>query len=156
VAVILVLLLSQIALEPGVKGIPLPRGLKLTTNIVRNEEDFLRVQMPPRERILIDYIEANTELRERVVTDGGHRVVFWAGRASTPSLCDITRERLDSGWLAGPQVIESTKGVTTVVLHTGLFKRFPDFLGWLQTNYDEVPVPADKAAVFRRKSSDET
>jgi len=85
-AIVLVLLASQIAIEPGVPGLPLPGALVLSTNLVRNHHEFLHVPVPEAEREIIDYLEANTMPGERIVTDGGHRITYWAGRASPPFL----------------------------------------------------------------------
>lgn len=157
VAIVAVALFSQICVEASMSGVPLAGGGVLTLNTVRNHAKFPNSSVPDQDQRIIEYLRAHTRPDEPVVSDG-HRAVFWSGRASPPFLCDITHERVLSGWLRDKDLIKHSTGVGTIVIQTGQLSRFPAFLQWVEENYDvalEVPGPSRTATIWRKAGAAE-
>jgi hypothetical protein len=145
-----VLLMSQISVDAGVPGVGLPGGMKITLSMLRNNSKFLHVDLREEDLRIMRYLRSHTEEDELVVSDG-HKAVYWAGRASPPFLCDLTRERIESGWLTDEDLIRHSSGVNVVVIQTGQLDRFPRFKEWLVANYDAVAQASSSARIYRRR-----
>ena len=158
IAIGLVAFLSQVCIESSGAGIPLGKGnAVLTLNPVRNQAKFLEVQIPTQDRQIMEFLRANTAPNEAVVSDG-HKAVFWAGRASPPFLCDVTHERVVSGWMRDEDLITHSEGVSTIVVQTGQLDRFPLFVQWVQQNYTvaaEIPGETRTATIWRKAGEGE-
>jgi 4-amino-4-deoxy-L-arabinose transferase-like glycosyltransferase len=151
-AIIVVALLSQVCVEASMRGVPLGPGGVLTLNMLRNHTKFPNASIPAQDQQIIDYLRENTDSDESVVSDG-HRAVFWSGRASPPFLCDITHERVVSGWLRDEDLIKHSTGVSTIIVQTGQLSRFPAFMQWVSGNYDvvaEIPGGSRSATIWRK------
>lgn len=148
-AAVCVLLLSQISVDSSVPGVPLRGETVLTLNPLRNHLKFLHVAPRDEDLAIMEYLRANTEAGELVVSDG-HKAVYWAGRASPPFLCDITRERIESGWLTDEDIISHSEGIKVVVIQTTQLDRFPRFKDWLGANYQLVKQVSPTARIYRR------
>lgn len=148
-AVLCVLMLSQVSVDSAVPGLPLRGQTVLTLNPLRNHLKFLHVAYRDEDLAIMEYLRANTEPDELVVSDG-HKAVFWAGRASPPFLCDVSRERIESGWLTDEDIIRHTEGVKVVVIQSTQLDRFPKFKEWLAANYRLEQQVSPTARIYRR------
>jgi hypothetical protein len=147
-AVVMVLFVSQIAVDTGVSGLAVRGENVLTLNSLRNHVKFLHIDPREEDLRIMQYLESHTEPNDFVVSDG-HKAVYWAGRASPPFLCDITRERIESGWLTDEDLIRHTAGIEVVVIQTGQLDRFNGFKEWLTANYAVVERVSKRARIYR-------
>jgi 4-amino-4-deoxy-L-arabinose transferase-like glycosyltransferase len=94
-------------------------------------------QPPPDEVEALAFIEAVTAPQDCLVSDD-MQLLYWSGRMTPPELAEVSTNRLESGVLTTPQLIELTDRYNCQVIATvanRIPKYLPDYMEWVRRTY---------------------
>lgn len=109
-------------------------GLRISVGPLRNWNKFLSTGTPREDREAIQRIQENISPADPVVADN-LSLVFWAGRATPPALCDTSAVRIQGGWLTADECIRQSASARMVILWTGRLSHLPAYVQWVRQNY---------------------
>jgi hypothetical protein len=94
-------------------------------------------QPPPDEAAALAFIQTITTPQDCLITDD-MPLLYWSGRMTPPELAEVSTNRLDSGALTTPQLIELTERYDCPVIAAitnRITKYLPDYMAWVQQKY---------------------
>ncbi len=107
---------------------------------------------PVEQKQAISLIKAETKPEDFVVTDEQMQI-FRAGRSISPSLCDTSFNRIQSGYLKGPEAIQAAEGARMIIFWTHRLDGVPGFRAWVESHYGLVKESAGKSVYSRKDVS---
>ena len=111
-----------------------------------HDDRHLLISEPDSSQPLVAWLASHSRTTQFIATDDV-RSADMASRLVPPPLCDPSTVRVKAGSLTAPDLIAATRLYRpAIVLPTGVFKGFPEYIRWLSRRYSRVRAPQGATA----------